>query len=138
MKQFFHKILSVLMAVVVLFSTMSFTIGMHYCGDTLIDVAYFKEAKSCGMEIQNDVDSGMCSIMKKNCCSDEQIIIEGQDDLKLSIDQFSTDKQLFVAVFVLSYTKLFESEESQLTQNKAYPPPLIVKDIQKLDEVYII
>ncbi|WP_414727683.1 HYC_CC_PP family protein, partial [Winogradskyella sp. UBA3174] len=32
MKQVFHKIMSFAMAFVVLFSTMSFTINMHYCG----------------------------------------------------------------------------------------------------------
>ncbi|WP_455429473.1 HYC_CC_PP family protein, partial [Maribacter hydrothermalis] len=37
MKKFYHKILSVIMAFVVLLSTMSFTIDFHYCGDLLVD-----------------------------------------------------------------------------------------------------
>jgi len=35
------------MAFVVLFSTMSFTVNMHYCGDTLVETAIFKKAKGC-------------------------------------------------------------------------------------------
>ena len=41
MKQLLNKILSLSMAFVVLFSTMSLTVDMHYCGDTLVDTAIF-------------------------------------------------------------------------------------------------
>ena len=75
MKQLFHKVISVVMAVVVLFSTMSFTINMHYCGDTLVDTAIFQKTKTCGMEIQKTSNKD-CSISKKNCCNDEQIVVE--------------------------------------------------------------
>jgi len=34
------------MAFVVLFSTMSFTVNMHYCGDTLVETAIFHKAKA--------------------------------------------------------------------------------------------
>ena len=49
MNQVFHKIMSLVMAFVVLFSTMSFTVNMHYCGDTLVETAIFQKAKGCGM-----------------------------------------------------------------------------------------
>ena len=61
------------MAFVVLFSTMSFTIDKHYCGDTLVDVAIFNKAKTCGMEIQQTDSNSGCSVMKKGCCSEEQL-----------------------------------------------------------------
>ena len=51
-KQIFHKISSFLMAIVVLFSTMSFTINMHYCGDNLVETVIFHKAKGCGMEME--------------------------------------------------------------------------------------
>lgn len=37
MKKILHKILSVLMASEVFFSKLSFTIDMHYCGNSLVD-----------------------------------------------------------------------------------------------------
>ncbi len=43
------------MAIVVLLSTMSFTLDMHYCGDTLVDIAVFKKAETCGMEMQKSI-----------------------------------------------------------------------------------
>ena len=66
--QVFHKITSMLMAFVVLFSTMSFTIDMHYCGDTLVDTSVFGKAHSCGMEMKKTDSTSDRSIAKKNCC----------------------------------------------------------------------
>ena len=136
-KQVFHKIMSVLMAFVVLFSTMSLTIDMHYCGDTLVETAIFQKAKGCGMEMESPSTEG-CSIMKKNCCSDEQILIDGQDELQLSIDKISFEQQVFIASFYYTFINLFEGLEDQITPFEDYSPPLVVKDIHVLDEVYLI
>lgn len=53
MKQIFNKTVALFLAFVVLFSTMSFTIDMHFCGNTLVETAIFHKAKGCGMETQN-------------------------------------------------------------------------------------
>jgi len=128
------------MAFVVLFSTMSFTIDMHYCGDMLVDTAVFKKAKSCGMEIQKSDSDSECSIMKmkKDCCSDEQLVFEGQDELKLSLDKLTFGQQLFVASFVYNFIQGFEVLQAKETLFVEYPPPLIVRHIFKLDESYLI
>lgn len=129
--------MSFIMAFVVLFSTMSFTIDMHYCGDTLVETAIFQKAKGCGMEMESPSTDG-CSIMKKNCCSDEQILIDGQDELQLSVDKISFEQEVFIASFYYTFINLFEGLEDQVTPFKYYSPPLVVKDIQVLDEVYLI
>lgn len=41
------------MAFVVMFTTMSFTVDMHFCGDSLVDFSLFAKAESCGMEKNN-------------------------------------------------------------------------------------
>ena len=137
-KQVCHKITSILMAFVVLLSTMSFTIDMHYCGDTLVDTAIFHKAKKCGMEVQGTSASSECSIMKKNCCSNEQQFVDGQDELQLSVDKISFEQQVFITSFVYACFNLFEGLEENIISFRDYSPPLVVKDIQKLDEVYII
>jgi hypothetical protein len=137
MKQVFHKITAFLMALVVLFSTTSFTIDMHYCGDTLVDKAVFKKAKSCGMEMQMTAPTSECSFSKKNCCSDEQLSFQGQNELQVSLDAFSFDQHVFVISFVTTYLQLFDGIY-QDTAFLEYPPPLIVKQIFKLDEAYLI
>ena len=125
------------MAFVVLLSTLSFTISKHYCGDTLVDTSLFSKAKSCGMEMQNSSNKD-CSIIKKNCCSEEQQLIEGQDNLKLDFTKFDLQQKIFVSTFVYTYINLFEGITKESIHFKDYSPPLIVKDIHTLDEVYLI
>ena len=138
MKQLIHKISAVLMAFVVLFSTMSFTMLMHYCGDTLVDTSYFVEAESCGMEMPQILNvSDDCSTVKKNCCTDKQLTIEGQDELKLSLE-LQMEQQLFVAVFLTSYTQLFDIPEETLSSHQDYLPPPLIKKLYQLDEEYLI
>lgn len=142
MKKAFHKVLSFTMAFVVLFSTMSFTISSHYCGDSLVDSSFFSKLKTCGMESENQIDTPLkssdCSIAKKNCCSEKIEIIKGQDELKISFDKISLDQQIFVATFFHVYINLFSSVEDTGRSLKAYPPTLIVRHIYKLDETYLI
>ena len=71
------------MSFVVLFSTTSFAITKHYCGDTLIDTAVFNKAETCGMEMDLDSTVEGCSVIKENCCNDEQILIDGQDEVQI-------------------------------------------------------
>lgn len=133
-----HKILSVAMAFVVLFSTMSFTINKHYCGGILVDAALFKQVKTCGMEQQLSNTPLNCSITKKNCCSEEQQLIEGQDNLKLDFNTLELQQKVFVASFVYTYINLLEGILNERVYFKEYSPPLIVRDIHVLDEVYLI
>ena len=124
------------MAFVVLFSTMSFTINMHYCGDKLVDSAIFSKAESCGMEMELTPSTDDCSVSKKNCCSDEFEKINGQNELQSSVDAISFKQQVFIASFI--YTNLFESLDSKVFIFEEYDPPLFRKQIYKLDETYLI
>ncbi len=137
MKQVFHKIMSLLMAFVVLFSTLSFTVNMHYCGDTLVETAIFNKAKGCGMEMEKPSSKG-CEITKKNCCNDKQLVIDGQDELKLNFDKLTFEQQQFVASFVYTYINLFEGLDKNVSSYEEYKPPLVVKQIFKIDETYLI
>ncbi|RSK40747.1 hypothetical protein EJA19_04695 [Mangrovimonas spongiae] len=125
------------MAFVVLFSTMSFTIDMHYCGDKLVETAIFHKAKGCGMEMEKPSTEG-CSITKKNCCDDKQLSIEGQDELQLSVDKISFEQQVFITSFIYTYINLFEGLESNVSSYEEYKPPLVTCQIFKIDETYLI
>jgi len=138
MKDLFKKISAILMAFVVLFSTMSFTISEHYCGDDLVDSAIFSKAESCGMEMELPSTTKDCSVQKKNCCNDVIKIVEGQNELKPQFINLDFDQQVFVASFVYSYINLFEGLDKNVVPFKNYSPPLIVTDIQVLDQVFLI
>lgn len=139
MKKFLYKITSLILAVIVLFSSLSFTVDMHYCGDTLVDATIFSKAKTCGMEMEKAVTLNTeCSIAKKDCCSEKQIIVKGQNELKTSFDNLTLPQQHFLATFAYVYVNLFEGLKENINPFNDYSPPLVVKDIQKLDETYLI
>lgn len=137
MKKVFYKIVSLAMALVVLFSTLSFTVNMHYCGDTLVETAFFHKAKGCGMEMEKP-STKSCSITKKSCCDDKQLSVEGQDELQLTVDKISFEQQIFIASFVYTYINLFENIDKNVSSFETYKPPLVVRQIFKIDETYLI
>ena len=125
------------MAFVVLFSTMSFTVDMHYCGESLMDIAIFHKVETCGMDMEKPA-SDTCSISKKGCCNDEQVVLDGQDELQLSFNKISFDQKIFIASFVYAYINLFESDDKKVVSFEDYEPPRVIKQIFKLDETYLI
>ena len=138
MKKAFQNSVSFLMAVLVLFSTFSFTVDKHFCGSILVDTAVLSKAKSCGMEMHETSSSEKISSEESSCCSNHQIAVEGQEDLKLSISSFDFDQQTFLASFVYSYNALFKVETEERFIFDDYAPPLIVKDIPVLHETFLI
>ena len=125
------------MTFVVLFSTMSFTVNMHYCGDTLVESAIFQKAKGCGMEMEKP-STEECSITKKNCCDDKQLAIEGQDELQLQVDKITFEQQVFIASLVYTYSNLFEGLDNNVSSFEEYKPPLVIRQLYKIDETYLI
>ena len=135
-KQFIHKVFSISLALLVLFSTVSFTIEKHFCGNTLVDVSLFTEADKCKMEA---LEIELEKITKKPCCKDTVDLIEGQDELNISSnDSFKLVNNLFAATFVFTYLNLYEELQNQIIPHKDYSPPNLVFDRQVLDQVFLI
>ena len=119
-----------------MFSTVSFTIEKHYCGDMLVDVAIFEEAKKCGMETTEMASE---QITKKPCCKDTIDVYEGQDQLKInSFEDLEFEQQLFITSLVYSYINLFEGLPQLVIPHKNYSPPDLVVDRQIIDQVFLI
>ncbi|MDO5968313.1 hypothetical protein Q4Q35_00700 [Flavivirga aquimarina] len=124
------------MALLVLFSTVSFTIEKHFCGDVLVDVSIFNEVDKCAMEAY---EIALEKITKKPCCKDVVDVIEGQNEMKFSsFEDLDFEQQQFITVFAYSYINLFEGLEKQIIPHKDYSPPNLVTDIQVLDQVFLI
>ena len=134
MKQVFTKIASILVAFLVLFSTFSFTVEKHYCGDFLVDVSFTGKTEGCGMKMD-----AVAITKKKNCCKDEVQKIEGQDKLQHnSIDKIDFQKRQFLTAFFVSYTDLFIENESENIFYKDFSPPDIPLDYQVLYQSFLI
>ena len=139
MKQFVHKSISICMIFVVLFSTMSFTIDMHYCGGTMVDFSFFNNVETCGMEkAEVTANCQNPTLSQKSCCSDEQFNLQGQDHLKETFSTLTFEQQVFVAVFVDSYINLFEGITTHQVSFVKYLAPFVTRDVQALYQTFLI
>lgn len=135
MKKLFQKSGAGLMAFLMLFSTMSFTVEKHFCGNFLVDTAIFSEAETCGMEMHASPEDG---VAEDNCCKEQKVSVEGQDELKLNFDQLDLNQQVFLTSFAFTYVDLFQGLPEQIIPFKDYTPPLLVSDIQLLSQTFLI
>lgn len=136
MKKALQHIASIMMAVLVLFSTFSFTVDMHYCGNRLVDKAVFSKAKGCGMEMESAPKDH--SQMKDSTCSDRKLVVQGQKELKHSFHDLNLQQQLFLTAFTYSFVGQFQAAPEQIIPFKDYSPPLLVSDIHLEDQVFLI
>jgi len=118
------------MALIVMLSTMSFTVDKHFCGSQLVDQAVFSKAETCGMSMSAEEED--------HCCTNKKVEVQGQDELKISLDSFDFHQQLIITTFTYSYLNLFESLPKQIIPYKDYSPPLLVTNIQLEDQVFLI
>ena len=89
-------------------------------------------------EMDNPSTEG-CAITKKSCCTDEQLVVEGQDELQLLVDKISFEQQVFIASLIYTYINLFEGfREKGVSSYEAYKPPLVIREIYKIDETYLV
>ncbi|WP_229418425.1 HYC_CC_PP family protein [Flagellimonas chongwuensis] len=128
MKQIFHQILSSLMALLVLASTVSWTVDKHICMGRVMDISLFSHAEGCGMDME----------MEKSCCDDESFTVQGQDDLKISFEKFDLDQQVFLVSFVQTYFQLFDFDAEEPSIFSEYNPPPLIRDVQVLDQTFLI
>ncbi len=129
-----NKTIAVVLALLVQVSTFSFTVDKHFCGSMLVDKAIFSSAKTCGMNMNSEMNTSE----EDFCCTNEKTEIEGQDELKLSFNSLDLDQQLFLATYTFTYLNIFEGEPSLVIPFIHYSPPLLVTDIYILDQVFLI
>jgi len=134
MKQFFTKISTFLLAFFVLFSTFSFTVETHYCGDLLVDVSFVVEAENSAMSS----DLIVCA-KKNNCCKVEIQKVVGQGQLRFhEIEKLSFSNQEFITPFFVSKNYLFIKKESENRFYKDFSPPDIPLNYQILYQTFLI
>ncbi|ANW95570.1 hypothetical protein AXE80_04445 [Wenyingzhuangia fucanilytica] len=136
MKNSFHKYMAVVLAFIVVFSTVSVTLTMHFCGEKISAVTVLQNVKQCCSDVQNS--EGITQITKKTCCSDVKITKDSQTEIQTQNTTLSLHQKVFFTSFVTAYLSLFKNQNKQDFTFLDYSPPLVVKPIYKLDEVYLI
>ncbi len=130
MKELFNKIGALFLALLILGSTTSWTVQEHYCLGHLVEVSFFDSPDGCGMDM--DASEEM------SCCTEEVYVEDGQDQLQLNYEGFEPMNPDLLAAALFVWVVLFEEYPVEQAPNYIHPPPKLVKDIQLLDEVFLI
>ena len=133
MKAIAHKLGAISLAVLLLFSTMSFTLDMHFCGETLVDVGLYHPAEDCGMSMGGDAADAM------DCCSDLEVCVQGQDDLNPTLETGMEAPMLFIGDLLYTYVVvLVEDLPENFIPFREYSPPRLFRDISVRDQSFLI
>ena len=132
-----RKISTTLLSFIVLFSSMSFAIDEHYCGNNLMDVSYFGDADNCGAE-EVAMNSRTSLIKQNNCCKDETTLLESSIFNKekfINLQHVDAEVLFFKANSYLGAYKYIAIEIEYYTD---FSPPDIAQDFQVLHQVFLI
>ena len=130
MKKSFPLVLSF----IILISSLNFNLSAHYCGQLLVDIALFGEAEVCSM-----AKDKVCEADEMPCCSDRDIIIEGEDYLFSKV--FSKNEVIKTEglIATLNFPILYLTEAKLPTGfHNHYKPPLIEREIPILIQSFLL
>lgn len=139
MLQVLHKILAIIIALVVLFSSLSFTVEKHVCMGQVTDTSYFAKADNCGMisdecDVNNSLET---KIKKEKCCNNIQELFPGNQNEQQALQNFEINKVQFALAFNFTYLDLFK-QKNEFIPFIEYSPPLVGKDIIVLYQNFLI
>ena len=132
-----RKISTKLLSLLVLFSSMSFTIDEHYCGTNLMDVSYFGDADNCCSE-ELTMNSRTSSVKQNNCCKDETTLLESSIFNK---NKFINLQHVDVEILLFktnSYLVNFNYTAAEIEYYSDFSPPDIAQNIQVLHQTFLI
>lgn len=138
MKNLLHRVFSITMALLLLLSTVSWTVEKHLCMGRVMDVALFTHAEDCGMKAGLSLLGDDAAEVKKTCCDDEAFTLQGQDDLSNHKSDIDYSQQLFLYSFTTAYLSLFVDNAEKEILHNFYPPPILIKDLNILNQVFLI
>jgi len=141
MKTTIHKIASLLLIPVVLFSTMSFGMSKHVCMDEVYSISYAGDAEDCGMEMGNYIEdlNKKCSFdFEDNCCSIEKTIIKGANTTETSNVEFNLSNYSLLTFFIISKYNLFQGTSETNNLYRDYSPPKVTINRSVLYQVFTI
>lgn len=143
------KFCTPILALLVLVSSMSYTVDFHYCQGQLKSCSLFGKAKNCHEMAskmaschhleQESSESACCSKGDNNCCNNETVIFESDlNEQFLNLDHFELSSQLFAAAPKGFSSADFIGESKDIVRFAFYKPPLIQKDISVLFETFLL
>lgn len=97
------KVSHILLSFLLLVTTTGLTINRHYCGDNLESISIFSEPQSC------------CEM--PNCCHNESIVIQLEEDFSISSFNISFEQ---IAVVLPNFSSLFNADLQEISDFKEF------------------
>lgn len=130
-------IFSSLLALLVLLSSISFTIDKHICMGRVQSVAILHDAAPCGMELF--AQSGENLSMMEGCCKSEQTVIEGNEHQVKTLKPVAVEYQSEWVATLSHVIETFDLESaSSYSSSPLYKPPLLDQDVPVLIQSFLI
>ncbi|PCI01297.1 MAG: hypothetical protein COB81_07420 [Flavobacteriaceae bacterium] len=125
------------MAIIVLVSTMSFTVNIRYCDENVIATTLNSIEDSCTTDNLKVLED--CCIPQKDCCQNSEIIFEGHEELRIQISkELKIQKPFLQVLLVDSFYPNYKVTLSNNSHYTSYVPTIIVRDKQLIHQVFQI
>lgn len=123
------QIISVFIALLVLLTTVGFTINQHYCGGKLAGTSVYTAAQcGCGDSKMDD-----------DCCQNESEFYQFVEDYMPSVaDQKENLDAVTASIKYVVLNELYNAFDSQSSNYLYYKPPLLERDIPVLTQSFLI
>lgn len=125
-----------LLAFLVLMSSTSFMVGMHFCMGEVKSLSLFSKAKEC---VKYETSTPSCHKHSADCCQDKVVKHDG-DDFKNTLQQHEAGSpavlELLQSAFVIAEVIPTASASNSLTN--VYEPPGPQSDITVSLHVFLI
>jgi len=132
------NIASLFLSLLVVLSSMSFTVNLHLCMGKLESVRLMSQAPACDMHSKSCHATLPDKSSKDDCCEDEKRILHGQDELSKAPVFQKTQPELFAVLSLLVSYFTADTELLLLELTEVYIPPLLPRDIPVLIQSFLI
>lgn len=142
----YHRTIAWSLILLVLMTSVSFTIDKHYCEGELQNISILGKAKPCSTAKKNSKEV-YCPVHKKmmkmddgkNCCENKSTFVNANNDL-VDVD-FQLPFSPVLKQFAIAYILVFHAKitlDKQSIQKFTYQSPLISRDICVLSETFLL
>lgn len=132
------KIFSVILSLVILFTSIGFTVSSHICGGKRVKTEFglMMSDVSCGMEISENSCSSE-EYMESNCCQNQFQTIQMNEDYSQPLTEIVSPTN-FIITFIVALFSILPNTTIQTIFFRDYLPPPLVRDIPVLIQSFLI
>jgi len=125
----FRKTAHIILTLLLLTTTIGFSVSKHYCGSHLVEVSINSEAEPCCDDMENP-----------NCCHNETEYFQLKEDLVTPVSLENTRIAGFDILFPLVFVYFFNTPgniETEVSNFAESPPPTAIQAKLSLLQTYL-